>query len=420
MPKMPDNWRTSTWGEEVELKYGKALRGYTDTHASYRVFGANGPIGWHDEPLASGPGVILGRKGAYRGTHYSRDAFYVIDTAYYLLPKSKMNMRWLYYSVLYHQLGQIDDGSPIPSTTRSAVAVRHIDVPSLDEQRAIADTLGSLDDKIELNRRMNATLEGMAQAIFRSGLVRRFRPDPEEAGGCQRPGPDHGQPPPRPHPLADLFPASFGNNELPDGWEKIPLLDCAKLISGGTPKTNNDAFWNGDIPWASAKDVSQCSDPFLLNTERSITELGLERSSTKIVPKFSTVVVARGATTGRHCLFGDEFAMNQTCYALSSTDNTPFWLNSAFAELVECLVQAAHGSVFDTITTKTLENVTVAAHSTRLRHSFEETVRPIRQRGLSGQLESQTLATTRDLLLPKLMSGEIRVGEAERLLEDAA
>jgi type I restriction enzyme, S subunit len=121
-----NEWRQSTWGEEVTLEYGKALREYSDTEGNVRVFGTNGPIGWTDTPLAPGPGVILGRKGAYRGVHYSPDPFFVIDTAYYVVPKTDLEMRWLYYAIIYHQLGLIDDGSPIPSTTRAAVYPREI------------------------------------------------------------------------------------------------------------------------------------------------------------------------------------------------------------------------------------------------------------------------------------------------------
>jgi type I restriction enzyme S subunit len=138
-------WRHSTWGEEISLEYGKSLRTYSDAPGPVRVFGTNGPIGWTDKPLADGPGVILGRKGAY--------PFFVIDTAYYVVPRTALDMRWLYYAILFHDLGKIDDGSPIPSTTRAAVYPRELDVPPLAEQRAIAKVLGSLDDKIEHNRR---------------------------------------------------------------------------------------------------------------------------------------------------------------------------------------------------------------------------------------------------------------------------
>lgn len=126
---MSKEWRQSTWGDEISLEYGKAIRGYQDAVAPFRVFGSNGPIGWSENALAQGPGVILGRKGAYRGVHFSPDPFFVIDTAYYVKPKSNLDMRWLYYAIIHHKLGEIDDGSPIPSTTRAAVYVRDVEVP---------------------------------------------------------------------------------------------------------------------------------------------------------------------------------------------------------------------------------------------------------------------------------------------------
>ena len=92
-------WRSSVWGDEVTLEYGKALRGYSLTKGTYRVFGSNGPIGWTSEALTQGPGVVLGRKGAYRGVEFCRDPFWVIDTAYYIVPKTDLDMRWLYYAV---------------------------------------------------------------------------------------------------------------------------------------------------------------------------------------------------------------------------------------------------------------------------------------------------------------------------------
>jgi type I restriction enzyme, S subunit len=187
------------WGEEISLEYGKALRGHESGHGSYRVFGSNGPIGWTDQSLAPGPGVILGRKGAYRGVEFSRDPFFVIDTAYYAVPKTDLDMRWLYYAMKHYKLGDIDDGSPIPSTTRAAVYVLDLDVPPLPEQRAIAHILGTLDDKIELNRRMNETLEAMARALFKSWFI-DFDPVRAKVEGRNTDLPTH---------VADLFPNSL-------------------------------------------------------------------------------------------------------------------------------------------------------------------------------------------------------------------
>lgn len=168
---MVDEWRESTWGEEISLEYGKAIRGYNETRGKYRVFGSNGPIGWTDNALAEGPGVILGRKGAYRGVQFWREPFWVIDTAYYVVPKTELDMRWLYYAIKHYKLGEIDDGSPIPSTTRAAVYVQELAVPSPEEQRSIADVLGALDDRIDSLRQTNATLEAIAAALFKSWFV---------------------------------------------------------------------------------------------------------------------------------------------------------------------------------------------------------------------------------------------------------
>jgi len=93
---MASDWRDLCWGDLATLEYGRGLRDYHTSKGPYQVFGTNGPIGWHDEVLCSHPGVIIGRKGAYRGIHYSRAPFFVIDTAFYLEPKTELDLRWAY------------------------------------------------------------------------------------------------------------------------------------------------------------------------------------------------------------------------------------------------------------------------------------------------------------------------------------
>lgn len=210
---MSSEWRETTWGDAISLEYGKGIRGYQDAVAPVPVFGTNGQVGWTDEPLAPGPGIILGRKGAYRGIHFSKTPFFVIDTAYYVKPKSALNMRWLYYSMIHHQLGSIDDGSPIPSTTRAAVYVRKLKIPGSDTQRAIAKILGDLDDKIDLLRAMNRTLEEMARAVFQAWFV-DFEPVRAKAAGATS---FRGMP----QPLFDQLPDSFTPSalgDIPTGW----------------------------------------------------------------------------------------------------------------------------------------------------------------------------------------------------------
>jgi type I restriction enzyme S subunit len=251
---------------------------------------------------------------------------------------------------------------------------------------------------------MNETLGAMARALFKDWFV-DFGPTRAKREGRE---------PYLATELWALFPERLDDEGKPEGWTIEPLLDQARLISGGTPRTDVVAYWNGPITWASAKDVSQCSEAFLIETERSITPRGLEESSTRLIPKDATAVVAGGATTGRYCLFGAEMAMNQTCYALASLKQQPFWLNCAFGFVVQELVHSAHGSVFDTITTKTIQQARVTISRQGLIDSFEETVSPLFGRIHPNLEESRTLTQTRDLLLPKLMSGEIRVREAEQ------
>ena len=115
--------------------------------------------------------MIVGRKGAYRGVHYSHEPFFAIDTAFYLKPKTEIDAKWAYYQLLTQDINGMDSGSAIPSTSRDDFYALPVTIPPLPEQRAIAHILGTLDDKIELNRRMNQTLEAMAQAIFQDWFV---------------------------------------------------------------------------------------------------------------------------------------------------------------------------------------------------------------------------------------------------------
>ena len=325
-------------------------------------------------------------------------------------------LRWALRGPLYEQ--QVDKflnvGAIFYSLNCRDIPKFEVPLPSLSEQKSIAHILGTLDDKIELNRRMNETLEAMARATFKSWFV-DFDPVRAKMDGRKPSGMDDA--------TAALFPDSFEDSELgliPKGWRTGSVLEQADLLSGGTPKTSISNYWDGEIPWASAKDVSQCGETFLIATERTISAEGLENSSTKIIDPFSTVIVARGATTGRMTMFGDQIAMNQTCYALRSKNAVHFFLYCQARHIISGLVHSAHGSVFDTITTRTFETTSFLLPDEKLTFQFHESVEPIFERVLANLYESRRLATIRDTLLPKLLSGEIRVSEAEQTVAEVA
>ena len=259
-PRTECEWSTTTWGELATLEYGKSLRGYDSAEGRYRVYGTNGPIGRHDKPLCPYASVIIGRKGAYRGVHYSPDPFFVIDTAFYVKPKVDLDTRWAYYQLLTQDINGLDSGSAIPSTSRNDFYGLPVDVPPLTEQRAIAHVLGTLDDKIELNRRMNETLEEMARALFKSWFV-DF--DPVRAKAALKAAPSGGGDwtverasaylDSMDKDIIDLFPDRLVDSELgeiPEGWEVGKLSDIVtRLTSNENPGLSpNTEFSHFSIP----------------------------------------------------------------------------------------------------------------------------------------------------------------------------
>jgi len=306
-------------------------------------------------------------------------------------------------------------GSTFPNVVADQLASVPWPALPLGEQHAIAHILGTLDDKIELNRRMNETLETMARALFKSWFV-DFLPVRAKMEGRWRKGESL---PGLPAHLYDLFPDRLADSELdgiPEGWGVKPFADTVEIIGGGTPKTSVAEYWNGDIPWFSVVDAPSQTDVWVVDTEKKITQEAVENSSTRVLPIGTTIISARG-TVGRVALVGVPTAMNQSCYALcGKTGGRGLFTYCGTRDLVARLQQHAHGSVFDTITRQTLASVSVVVPPPALVHAFESLVGPCFERIRARLLESRTLGALRDTLLPKLISGELRVKDAEKFV----
>jgi type I restriction enzyme S subunit len=179
------------------------------------------------------------------------------------------------------------------------------------------------------------------------------------------------------------------------------------LIGGGTPKTEIEEYWNGSIPWISGKDITPNNRSIIIQTEKSISKMGLENSSAKLLPAFSTVISARG-TVGNFCLLASEMTISQSNYALKSTlKNTDFFLFQQVANLVSEMQQKSYGTVFDTITTKTFSEIKIPIppHSEMVR--YDTTMKSIFEKRIETLQESRTLTALRDALLPWLMCGKL-------------
>jgi len=312
---------------------------------------------------------------------------------------------WFYYfrsPIGNEQLLSLARGTSVTTITGPDISALNVLVPEINEQRTIAHILGTLDDKSELNRRMNETLEAMARALFKSWFV-DF--DPVRAKAESRaPG--------MPKPLADLFPESFEDSILgviPKGWRVRRFADTVDIIGGGTPKTSVSEYWDGDIPWFSVVDAPSNYEVWVIDTAKKITREGVANSSTRVLPVGTTIISARG-TVGRIALVAIPMAMNQSCYGLrGKVGARGFFTYYATQELVVRLQQHAHGSVFDTITQDTLAGIYLAMPPAELVEAFEARVGPFLERIFASLFESRSLAALRDTLLPKLISGEIRI-----------
>jgi type I restriction enzyme S subunit len=393
---MVTDWRHSTWGEEISLEYGKSLRDYDTSKGKYRVFGSNGPIGWTDTFLTEGPGIILGRKGAYRGTQFSSNPFFVIDTAYFVQTKNPHDMRWLYYAIKHHKLGEIDDGSPIPSTTRSAVYVCELDVPSLPEQRAIAHVLGSLDDKIELNRQMNETLEEMARTLFRSWFV-DFDPVRAKSEGRQPQGMDA--------ETAALFPSEFVESELgmiPKGWEIKPLDEAFTITMGQSPPGetyNSDGdglpFYQGraDFGFRFPSRRIYCTEPTRF-ADAGDTLVSVRAPVGDANIAFERCAIGRGVAAIRHQSQSEAF----TYYLICSLRETFDIFNG-------------EGTVFGSISKKDFHGIKFISSSSKIIETFNQIASGFEKKIRSNTEETEMLQSLRESFLPKLISGEIRLPE---------
>lgn len=162
----PKGWHRKRWGEIATLEYGKSLREYRGSNGKYRVFGTNGPIGFTDRALCNGAGIVIGRKGAYRGVHYSPEPFFVIDTAFYLEPTLPLDLKWAYYELLRFDINSMDSGSAIPSTSRDDFYGIPVILPPPEIQSAFGAIVGVWFAKIFANEAQSCTLATLRDALL--------------------------------------------------------------------------------------------------------------------------------------------------------------------------------------------------------------------------------------------------------------
>lgn len=367
---IPADWELTTWGKVVDLRYGKALRGYRDGSGSIAVYGTNGPVGVTGVPQAKGPGVVVGRKGAYRGVHFAPQDYWVIDTAYYIDPKRPLHMRWAYYSLQLADINGLDSGSAIPSTTRESFAGLRACIPPLGEQQAIAEVLGALDDKIA----SNAKLAAVAIDLVHSEYLRLT-------------------------PLAVRGDTTFA--------------DVARVSGGGTPSTKISGYWGGDVRWATPTDMTALDGPYLSSTSRTITQDGLAACSSALFDSGAILMTSR-ATIGALAVNTVPTATNQGFIVVEPHDSRMrWWLFHQMQSRVSEFISWANGATFLELSRGTFKSLAVTSLPAEALAGFDTMAEATHSLARSTLAENRSLAATRDALLPRLMSGQLRVRDAE-------
>ena len=376
------NWKKCFLSDLITFGNGKTR---PKSNGNFPVYGGNGILSYTNQTNYDGETIIIGRVGAYCGaTYYEKGEIWVSDNALSAKAKNGIYPKFLYYFLLNLDLNQFAQGSSHPLLTQTLLNSIEVEVTSnILEQQAISEVLSALDDKIDLLQRQNQTLEQMAATLFRQWFIEEAKED----------------------------------------WEESNVGKVLSIKGGGTPSTKEPIYWNGDIAWTSPKDLSNQSSVFLLSTERKITSAGLAKISSGLLPK-NTLLMSSRAPIGYLAITDIELAINQGYIAIMGNEKfSPEYMYLWCKINMELIKNAGNGSVFQEISKSSFKELPFIIPSEQVLNKFNNFIKYQFNKILLNTKQIQTLQTLRDTLLPKLISGEIRLkGFSEKIdgLQDAS
>ncbi len=377
--------------------------------------GSAGHNGFHDTALAKGPGIVIGRSGASFGqVHFSKGDYWPHNTGLYVTDFKGNDPLFVFYFLKALDFERFNSGSAQPSLNRNHIYPIPIRVPKPAEQQAIAAVLGALDDKIELNRRMNATLEAMARALYQSWFV-DFDPVRAKLDGRQPVGLDPD--------IAALFPDSFHDSSIgpiPHGWSVRTIEEATSLVidyRGRTPKKMGSDWSPTGIPAVSAKNVKggRLVRP---ETFKFVSE-ELYGRWMKDELALGDILMTSEAPLGElyYLILDARYCLSQRIFALRANPDVCdpsflyYWLQCPACQVD--IVNRGTGTTVEGIRQSELRKVIVlippiSIQTAAARFLFEWT-----EKIHLNEKQSHLIAVLRDSLIPKLLSGELRVAEDE-------
>ena len=300
-------------------------------------------------------------------------------------------------------------GATRKALTKSMLESFEIVLPTLLEQKSIAHILETFDQKIVLNNKTNKHLEEIAKALFKSWFI-DFDPVRAKAEDRSTGLPDE---------ISDLFPDSFEDSELgkiPENWVYKNIGDTFETSLGGTPSRNKSEYWDGNIPWIG----SGMLNAFRVTKETEfITELGLANSSTKLLPKRSTLIAITGATLGQISINEIEVCANQSVVAIKPCEKiSPEFVFLWVQKNVDFLINSQTGGAQQHINKNNVNEMKILLPNKEIIEIFGNIVKPIFDKISNNLFESDNLSNLRNQMLPKLISGELKIPDAEKIIEE--
>lgn len=377
-------WKEVRLGDILNFRRGHDLPHSAMKPGNIPVAGSNGIIGYHDTATPIKPILTIGRSGNV-GKPYFYEEAWAHNTTLYVDDFKGNDPKFLYYLCQTMPFANFGGGSAVPTLNRNHIHPLETKIPvKVEDQRRIASILSSLDRKIELNNKINDDLEEMAQAIFKNWFV-DFEPFKD---------------------------GKFVDSELgmiPEGWKVGTLGDFCKCLLGGTPSRSKEEYWNGDVNWINSGEINKFR---ILEASEKITELGLSKSATKLLPKKTTVLAITGATLGQVSLLEINTCANQSVIGVLENAEVPYeYIYPFIKDRIEMLIQHQTGGAQQHINKDNVESLIFLLPAKNVLENYISLVGPMYKRIESQCFENLYLSTLRDTLLPRLMSGELEVPE---------
>lgn len=378
-------WKEDVLENVLEVKYGKDHKKLAD--GQYPVYGSGGLMRYVDSKLYDGPSILIPRKGTLSNIMFVDNPFWTVDTMFWsIINTDKVDPKFLFYSICKRDFASMNVGSAVPSMTVNILNDIQISYPkNIEDQRRIASILSSLDRKIELNNKINADLEEMAQAIFKNWFV-DFEPFKD---------------------------GKFVDSELgmiPEGWKVGCLGDMGNIVCGKTPSKANSNYYGGDIPFIKIPDMH--GNIFVESSEDRLTELGSLSQIKKLIPPYS-LMVSCIATVGLVSINTKPSHTNQQINTVIPHNKSAlFYLYQYIKNNEELLKNMGRGGTTTlNVNTKSFSNIRLLIPSEIALEQFHRVVEGLFKKIELNLHESRTLSLLRDTLLPRLMSGELEVPE---------